>query len=59
MRESCDPIVDLFTKRQSSQESQESLMLISQNLFHQGHGQRDISLNANYIIVLKNPRNHA
>jgi len=54
MRESCDPIVDLFTKRQSSQESQESLILISQNLFHQGHDQRDISLNTNYIIVLKN-----
>jgi len=35
-----------------------SVILISQNLFHQERGrvQRDISLNANYITVFKNPR---
>ncbi|KAL6418762.1 hypothetical protein ACFW04_011800 [Cataglyphis niger] len=56
MRESssCDAIVDLFTK--GSHHKNLSDILTSQNLFHQGRGQRDISFNANYIIVLKNPR---
>ncbi|KAL6433564.1 hypothetical protein ACFW04_006567 [Cataglyphis niger] len=54
---SCDAIVDLFTK--GSHHKNLSVILISQNLFHQRRGQRDISLNANYIIVLKNPRDRA
>ncbi|CAH0403841.1 unnamed protein product [Chilo suppressalis] len=33
-----------------------SVIFITQNLFHQGKGQRDISLNANYIVIFKNPR---
>ena len=59
MRESssCDTIVDLFTK--GSHHKNLSVILISQNLFHQGRGQRDISLNANYIVVFKNPRDRA
>ena len=35
------------------------IILISQNLFHQGRSQRNISLNANYIVVFKNPRDRA
>jgi len=50
-------IVDLFTK--GSHHKNLSVILISQNLFHQGRGQRDISLNANYIVVSKNPRDRA
>lgn len=59
MRESssCGTIVDLFTK--GSHHKNLSVILISQNLFHQGRGQRDISLNANYIVVFKNPRDRA
>lgn len=59
MRESSsgEVIVDLFTK--GSHHKNLSVVLISQNLFHQGRGQRDISLNANYIVVFKNPRDRA
>jgi len=41
--------VDLFIK--DSHHKNFSVILISQNLFHQGHDQRDISLNANYIVI--------
>lgn len=58
MREaSNNSIVDLFTK--GSHHKNLSVIYITQNLFHQGHGQRDISLNANYIVVFKNPRDRA
>lgn len=58
MRESSNgAIVDLFTK--GSHHKNLSVMFISQNLFHQGKGQRDISLNTNYIVVFKNPRDRA
>jgi ABC-type dipeptide/oligopeptide/nickel transport system ATPase subunit len=33
-----------------------SLVLITQNLFHQSKSSRDISLNSKYIVVFKNPR---
>jgi hypothetical protein len=33
-----------------------SLVLIIQNLFHQGPSSRDTSLNSKYIVVFKNPR---
>ena len=33
-----------------------SVILITQNLFHQGNHCRTISLNAKYIVVLKNTR---
>jgi len=54
---SSEAIVNLFTK--GSHHKNFSVILISQNLFHQGRGQRDISLNANYIIITKNPRNRS
>jgi len=47
-------IVDLFTK--GSHHKNLNVILISQNLFHQGRGQHNISLNANYIVVFRNPR---
>lgn len=55
MRESSNgSVVDLFTK--GSHHKNMSVILISQNLFHQGKGQRDISLNTGYIVAFKNPR---
>jgi hypothetical protein len=33
-----------------------SVILLLQNIFHQGVVMRDISLNASYIILIKNPR---
>lgn len=33
-----------------------SVVLITQNIFHQGKKMRDISLNSNYFILFKNPR---
>lgn len=54
MRESDSRIVDIFTK--GSHHRNISVFYITQNLFHQGKGQRDISLNSSYIIYFKNPR---
>ena len=50
-------VVQLFTK--GSHYRNLSIFFLTQNLFHQGRGQRDISLNANYIVVFKNPRDRA
>ena len=47
-------VCDLFTK--GSHHRNISVILITQNLFHQGKFCRDISLNAKYIVVLKNVR---
>ena len=44
MRETNASIVDIFTK--GSHHRQISVFYITQNLFHQGRGQRDISLKA-------------
>lgn len=57
MRETDANIVDLFTK--GSHHRNLSVFFITQNLFHQGKGQRDISLNAHYIVFFKNPRDRA
>lgn len=57
MREANGQIVDIFTK--GSHHRNISVFYITQNLFHQGKGQRDISLNANYIVYFKNPRDKA
>lgn len=54
MRESDGRIVDIFTK--GSHHRNLSVFYITQNLFHQGKGQRDISLNTTYIVYFKNPR---
>jgi len=48
--------MDLFTK--GNHHKNLSVIFILQNLFHQGRGQCDISLNTNYI-VFKNPRDRA
>lgn len=45
-------VADLFSK--GSHHHSLSIMFITQNLFHRG--QREISLNSNYIVVFKNPR---
>lgn len=58
MREASDnTVIDLFTK--GSHHKNLSVIFITQNLFHQGRGMRDISLNANYIVIFKNPRDRA
>lgn len=54
MREADGRIVDIFTK--GSHHRNLSVFYITQNLFHQGKGQRDISLNSSYLIFFKNPR---
>ena len=58
MREASNKnIVDLFTK--GSHHKNLILIFITQNLFHQGYGQRDIPLSTNYIVVFENPRDCA
>jgi len=47
-------VCDLFTK--GSHHRNISVILITQNLFHQGRFCRDISLNAKYSVTLKNVR---
>ena len=47
--------MDLFTKSIIKI----SVLFLSQNLFHQGCGQRNISLNVNYIVIFKNPCDRA
>jgi uncharacterized membrane protein YheB (UPF0754 family) len=57
MREADERLVDIFTK--FSHHKNMSVIFIVQNLFHQKKGQRDISLNAMYLILMKNPRDAA
>ena len=58
MRQASNGIVtDIFTR--GSHHKNISIIFITQNLFHKGNGQRDISLNANYIVLFKNPRDRA
>ncbi|EFA11965.1 hypothetical protein TcasGA2_TC004046 [Tribolium castaneum] len=57
MREANGRVVDIFTK--GSHYRNLNVFYITQNLFHQGKGQRDISLNANYTVYFKNPRDRA
>ena len=47
-------VCNLFTK--GSHHRNISVILITQNLFHQAKYCRDISLNAKYIVLLKNTR---
>lgn len=54
MKETDGRIVDLFTR--GCHHRNLSVFYITQNIFHQGKGQRDISLNAHYIVLFKNPR---
>ena len=47
-------IVNLFTK--GSHHRNLRVIYIVQNLFHQGKGNRSISLNSHYLVLFKNPR---
>lgn len=47
-------ICELFTK--GSHHNNLSVILITQNVFHQAKYCRDISLNCKYLVVFKNPR---
>lgn len=47
-------ICDLFTR--GSHHRNISVVLIMQNIFHQSRYSRDISLNAKYMVIFKNPR---
>ena len=47
-------VVNLFTK--GSHHRNLSVIYIVQNLFHQGKGNRSISLNSHYLVLFKNPR---
>ena len=47
-------IVNLFTI--GSHHRNLSVIYILQNLFHQGKGNRSISLNSHYLVLFKNPR---
>jgi ABC-type dipeptide/oligopeptide/nickel transport system ATPase subunit len=49
-----EKVCTLFTK--GSQHRNISVILITQNLFHQGPYCRDISLNTKYLVLLKNTR---
>jgi hypothetical protein len=44
----------MFTK--GSHHRNVSVLLLTQNIFHQGPNCRDISLNAKYLVLLKNVR---
>lgn len=57
MSEAGKSVVDIFTK--GSHHRNLSVFYITQNLFHQSKGQRDISLNANYLVYFKNPRDRS
>ncbi|KAF4526817.1 hypothetical protein B566_EDAN015144 [Ephemera danica] len=54
MRESSHKVVDIFSK--GSHHRNLSVMFKTQNIFHQSKGSRDMSLNAHYIVMFKNPR---
>lgn len=47
-------ICELFTK--GSHHNNLSVVLVTQNVFHQAKYCRDISLNCKYLVVFKNPR---
>ena len=47
-------IVHLFTR--GSHHRNLSVIYIVQNVFHQGKGSRNISLNSHYLVLFKNPR---
>ena len=46
-------ILNLFTK--GSHHRNLSVLYIVQNLFHEGKGNRSISLNSHYLVLFKNP----
>lgn len=50
-------VCELFTK--GSHHRNISVILITQNVFHQGKYCRDISLNCKYMVIFKNPRDRS
>jgi hypothetical protein len=54
MSESDERVSKLFTKY--SHHKNASIIYVSQNLFHRGRENRNISLNAHYLVLFKNPR---
>ncbi|KAF4517304.1 hypothetical protein B566_EDAN008639 [Ephemera danica] len=57
MQEIDDSVVSLFTR--GCHHQNRSVILITQNMFHQRRGQRDIALNTHYMILFRNPRDAA
>lgn len=57
MRECDGRVVDIFTK--GSHHRGVSICFIGQNMFHQGKGSRDMSLNTHYMVIFKNPRDRS
>lgn len=57
MNETDSSVVNLFTR--GSHHTNTSVIFITQNIFHQSKGQRDISLNTHYLVLFKNPRDAA
>lgn len=53
-REANSSVVDMFPK--GSHHYNLSVIFVTQNIFNQVKGCRDISLNAHYIVCFKNPR---
>lgn len=47
-------VVRLFTQYRHHRNM--SVMMLTQNVFHQGKNSRTISLNTNYMVLFKNPR---
>lgn len=47
-------VVKIFTQYRHHRNM--SVMMLSQNVFHQGKYSRTISLNSNYLVLFKNPR---
>lgn len=47
-------VLDLFTK--GSHHNHQSVILLTQNLYHKGNIVRDLNLNCNYLIIFKSPR---
>lgn len=55
MDEAGKSVTQIFTK--TSHHRNLSVFFLTQNLFHRG--QREVSLNSNYVVVFKNPRDRA
>jgi Adenovirus IVa2 protein len=54
MHETDDRVTKIFTK--ISHHKNVSVLYLTQNLFHGGKENRTISLNAQYLVIFKNPR---
>ena len=47
-------VLDLFTK--GSHHNRQTVILLTQNLYHKGPIVRDLNLNSHYLIIFKSPR---